>query len=122
MLQALFIFVDEDFSSPIFAEPADDNLDSEVWDTIYTAVHEALEGDRRIDGTEEVMDFVVGWRVSVRTGLSFVAVVEDIKARALEAFLLALSRRYFDEVVDARHPDRHGVADVVVDVIPPWEE
>ena len=122
MLQALFIFVDEEFSSPIFAEPPEDNLEGEVWDTIYGAVHEALEGDRRSDGTEEVADCVVGWRVSVRTGLSFVAVVEDVKAGLVESYLLAVSRRYFDEVEDARRPDRHGVADVVVDVIPPWEE
>ena len=49
-------------------------------------------------------------------------VSDDIRSSDVESYLKQVQRRYFDEVDDARRPERDGVADVVVDVIPPWDE
>ena len=77
-------------------------------------------GRRR--GNVEVEGYVVGWRVMVRNALAFVAVVQDVSGASVERYLKQLQRQYFDEVDDVRKPEREGVADVVVDVIPPWED
>ena len=39
-----------------------------------------------------------------------------------ETYLLRLADRYMDEVDTPRSPERSGIIDVVVEVIPPWEE
>ena len=55
--------------------------------------------------------------------MTFVAVVEEgVRAQQLEVFLQKVAKKYVDEVDDWRSPDRGGVAEVVIDVIPPWEE
>jgi hypothetical protein len=55
--------------------------------------------------------------------VAIVAVVHaDVPRRDVERYLKDLTSRYLDEVDDPAHPDRHGVADLLVDVLPPWEE
>jgi hypothetical protein len=55
--------------------------------------------------------------------VSFVAIVtDDVRAADVDRYLLLFSRRYMDQVDDPRNPERDGVEDIVVDVIPPWED
>lgn len=122
MLHALVILVDDDFHSPIYAEPDPDDLEPEVWQTMRQLALDGMEGEVRNEGTREVGEGLLAWRFLPRNGLSFFAFVEDIDASDVKAYLKDLVRQYFDEVDDVRKPERDGVADVVVDVIPPWEE
>jgi hypothetical protein len=125
MLVALFIFIDEDIDDPLYADPERDGVEPEVWDRVAELMQDIAEGDVEGDGTdtiESMEDAVIGWRLVPKTGLSFVAVVEDATPGQVERYLKALQKRYFEEVDDVRRPEREGVDDVVVDVIPPWEE
>lgn len=123
MLVGLYIFVDDDFDDPIYRDPHPEDLDEGLWEAICETAVDALEGDSESEGHKTWGEYVVGWRLLSRLGLSFVAVVTDeVKPQAVETYLKALSRRYLDEVDDAREPEREGVEDVVVDVIPPWED
>lgn len=122
MLTSLTIIVDEDFNLPLYAEPETEELDPEHWRRIREIIVDVLEGERKADGVEAIGDHLIGWKVMMRNALSFVAIVEDVEKPELEGYLKALVRRYFDEVDDVRHPEREGVEDVVVDVIPPWED
>ena len=125
MLVALFIFVDEDLEDPLYADPEADDLEPEVWERVAELIQDVSEGDADGDGTDTIDaadDAVIGWRLVPKTGLSFVAVVQDATASQVERYLKALQKRYFEEVDDVRRPEREGVDDVVVDVIPPWEE
>ncbi len=123
MLVGLYIFVDDDFDDPLYAEPKGRELEDEVWEGMCEAANDAIEGDSDAQGTVEVGEVIVGWRHLVKPGLSFVcAVTEDVKPSLVNKFLRALARQYLDEVDDLRHPDRAGIKDVIVDVIPPWEE
>lgn len=125
MLVALFIFIDEDIDDPLYADPEIDQVEPEVWERVAELMQDVAEGDVDGDGTDTVEameDAVIGWRLVPKTGLSFVAVVEDATSGQVERYLKALQKRYFEEVDDVRRPEREGVDDVVVDVIPPWEE
>jgi hypothetical protein len=124
MLVALFIFVDDDFDLPIYADPERRDVDPDLWQAACDAVSDALdEGDETREGFVRLGETVLGYRVLCGHGLSFVAAVtDDIADRDVSSFLTQLSKRYLDEVDDPRVPDRDGVADVVVDVIPPWDE
>ena len=63
------------------------------------------------------------WRHQSRIGLTMAAVLDpSIKVTVADRYLKSLFKQYLDEVDDPRQPERSGVADVVVDVIPPWEE
>lgn len=122
MLSGLYIFVDDDFDAPVYADPDADDLDETLWTAVCEAVNDALEGDHEADGHRKVGDQHVVWRVFLKMGLSFVAVTRDLKTSTVARYLKSVSRAYLDEVDDARRPEREGVADVVVDVIPPWED
>ncbi len=123
MLQALYIFIDDDFNDPIYADPDSEDVDEDLWHHICEAVNDALEGDAKSDGSRVVGETRFAWKVFLKTGLSFVVATDDeVKPSLLDKYLVQLSRQYMDEVDDIRHPDRDGVADVVVDVIPPWED
>lgn len=122
MLTSLTIIVDEDFNLPLYADPDTEELDPEHWRRIREIIVDVLEGERKADGVEEIGDHLIGWKVMMRNALSFVCVVEDVEKSEVETYLKALVRRYFDEVDDVRRPEREGVEDVVVDVIPPWDE
>lgn len=127
MRVALFIFVDEDIEDPLYADPELDRVDPEVWNRVAQLMQDITEGDVEGDGTDaletaDLEDALLGWRLVPKTGLSFVAVVEDATPGQVERYLKALQKRYFDEVDNVRRPEREGVDDVVVDVIPPWEE
>ena len=122
MLTALMIIVDEDFGTPVYADPAPEDLEPEFWDRIREVVVEAYEGDRKPAGAEEIGTQVLAWKLFQRNGLSFIAMAEDVSSSEVQAYIRDLSSIYFDEVDDVRRPERDGVADVVVEVIPPWEE
>ncbi len=124
MVVALYIFVDDDFNTPIYAEPGRQDLEPEVYTAICEAANDALEGDRSNAGTHtDLEEMRLGWRLVSRIGLTFVCVVtDDINAPDLDIYLKALQKQYLDEVDSPRDPERDGVEDVVVDVIPPWEE
>ena len=56
-------------------------------------------------------------------GISVVGVVrKQVSEDHLMRYLDAVHVAYMDEVDDARHPDRAGVEDVIIDVIAPWED
>jgi len=123
MLVGLYIFVDDDFHTPLYAEPGSEELEDDVWEGLCEAANDALEGDSDAQGTTEVGDCIVGWRHLVKPSLSFVcAVTTDIKPSLVNKYLRALARQYLDEVDDLRRPDKVGINDVIVDVIPPWED
>ena len=122
MLNALYIFVDDDFADPVYADPSVEDQDEAMFTAVCEAANDAFEGDARPNGHKDWHDSMICWRFQSRLGLTFVAVVsDDIRAGQVDQFLTDLSRQYLDEVDDPRHPERAGVADVVVDVIPPWE-
>jgi hypothetical protein len=123
MLLGLYIFVDDDFDDPVYADPALEDLDEEVRVALCEAVDDAIEGDGPANGHRAIGEVIVAWRTQTRTGLSFVAVVEDlVKPADAAEYLSALTNAYMDEVDDPRNPERDGVADVVADVLPPWDE
>ena len=123
MLVGLYIVVDDEVDAPVYADPAPGELDDGVWEKVCELVHDAFDGETDARGTVVVGESLVGWRALPKTGLTFVAVVtDDVRPQQVEFFLQQLAKRYMDEVDDWRAPDKAGVADVVVDVIPPWEE
>lgn len=122
MLHFLAILVDDDLRQPLYADPAPDEIEPEHWQRVGELVLDLQDGEARAEGTEEVGDLVFGWRHVARNGLTFVAFAEDVETSDVKVFLKALVDHYFDEVDDVRRPEREGVADIVVDVIPPWEE
>lgn len=123
MLAGLFIIVDEDFDDIIYADPTPEDMDPELWEKVVEVVQDSAEADAAAEGTVKVGEYWVGFRALHRNGLTFVAVVEDMVPEGqVQAYLKNLIRHYFDEVDDVRNPERDGVADVVVDIIPPWED
>lgn len=122
MSNGVFIFVDDDFSRPLYADPDPEDVDSELFESICEHITEVLEDDGDLKGSGSQGDVRYAWSTHLDSGLSFVAFAEGIPARRLTSYLKSVSQRYFDEVDDVRTPDRAGVEDVVVDVIPPWEE
>ena len=123
MLIGLYIIHEDDFKDPLYADPDPEDLDDGLWEAACTAVHDALEDEGDARGEVNVGEAIVGWRSFVKHGLSFVAMVtDDVKTQHVETYLREVSRRYFDEVDDILAPEKHGVEDVVVDVIPPWED
>lgn len=123
MLAGLYIIVDEDFDALIYADPDPEDLEPEVWGRLMELVQEAADGEVPPEASRKVGEYLVAWRALHRNGLTFVAIVEDlITDQQAQSYLKNLVRHYFDEVDDVRNPEKDGVADVVVDVIPPWEE
>jgi len=123
MLIGLYIFVDDDFDDPVYADPRPADLDEDVWVAGCEAVQDAIDEEGEITGLKKVGESLVAWRVLPRTEVSFLAIVtDDVKPASVQAYLSLLARRYLDEVDEPKTPERDGVADVVVDVIPPWEE
>lgn len=122
MPNGVLIFVDDDYARPVYAQPDPGELDTELFDTICERLTDALDGEGDARGSEKMGDHRFGWSTHLKSGLSFVAFAENVTRRRLDAYLKSVSQRYFDEVDDVRSPDRVGVEDVVVDVIPPWED
>jgi hypothetical protein len=123
MLVGLYIFLDDDFEDPLYGDPSSEDLDQTLWEAACLAVTDALDEEGQPSGLKTVGEVHVGWHSFVKQGVSFVAMVtDDVKASDVERYLANLARRYMDEVDDARNPERDGVEDVVVDVIPPWED
>ena len=123
MLDGLFIFVDDDFADPLYADPAPGDVDPDLWQKLCSAVDDAIEGDGKAEGHEHIQEWHIAWRFNSKLGLSFAAIVtDDVRPKLIHRFLSALDRRYVDEVDDPREPERAGVADVVADVVPPWED
>ncbi len=119
----VYIVVEDEFADPIYAEPDPEDLEEGLWERACEIVLEAIEGGGEIRGALVESGVLLGWRTLPKAGLSFLAFSpQEIGRARLEAYLKDLSQRYLDEVDDVRRPERAGVADVVVDVIPPWEE
>jgi len=123
MTAHVYIFLDEDFERPLYADPDPDEEDRSTWQALCEAVQEASEGDRPRTGHQLVGDRRIAWVHRAASGLAFVVTVpEAIAARALTTYLADLVERYHDEVDDLRGPDREGVHDVFIDVVAPWED
>lgn len=123
MLVGLYIFLDDEFDDPVYGDPTPDDLDGGLWPAACEAINDALEEERGPTGLNTIGEVHVAWHSFIKQGVSFVAMVtDDVKASEVEKYLATLARRYMDEVDDPRNPERAGVEDVVVDVIPPWEE
>lgn len=123
LLVALYILVEDEFRDPVYGDPDPEELDEGLWERVCELIVEALEDDGDLVGTEDLGENRIGWRTLPRSGLSFVCIVTDDVAKGdVATFLKELSQRYLDEVDDIRSPERAGVADVVIDVIPPWED
>ncbi|MFT4622023.1 MAG: hypothetical protein ACI8PZ_000675 [Myxococcota bacterium] len=123
MIVAVFIFVDDEFDRPIYADPDPDELDPDLWHQVCETVNDAIDGDGGPAGVRVFDGSAIVWRTLVKVGVSFVTVAPDTTSKKqLDRYLRDLSSRYVDEVSSLRKPDRAGVADVVVDVIPDWYE
>ncbi len=124
MLVGLYIFIDDDFDDPVFADPSADELEEDLWEFLCERTNDAVEGEGDAQGFAPYGDrMIVGWRHLVKLGVSFVCVVKnEVKGSKVNSYLRSLAREYLDEVDDVRRPDRTGIQDVLVDVIPPWEE
>lgn len=123
MLKALYIIVDDEADDPVYGDPPPGELEESIYSRIAELVQDLMDGEVDARGTQKTPDGLMGWRSLVKTGLTFVAVVEDgVRPQQLEVFLQKVAKKYVDEVDDWRSPDRGGVAEVVIDVIPPWEE
>jgi hypothetical protein len=122
MLLGLVIVVDEDFALPTYADPSPDDFDADLWEALCERILECVEGERGASGSEAIGSQIVAWKCHLRIGVTFGLMGEGISSKHADAYLKQLSQRYMDEVEDARRPEREGVVDVVVDVIPPWED
>lgn len=122
MLIYLAIFLDDDLRRPLYTDPEPSELDPELWERIGELVVDLQDGEEAAEGCEELGDQLLGWKHVGRNSLTFLAVVEDVEETDLKRYLKELSGHYFDEVDDVRNPERDGVEDVVVDVIPPWDD
>lgn len=123
MLVGLFIFVDDDFADPIYAEPELDDLDHDLGVFICQMIDDVIEGDRPNAGVVDRAGTLIGYKHNSRTGISHVAVVSDGVAKdELVEFLGELAQTYVDEVDVPRLPERDGVAELVEGIYPPWDE
>ncbi|MCO4746024.1 MAG: hypothetical protein KC912_14610 [Proteobacteria bacterium] len=123
MLEALIIALDGDFERPLYAEPEVGDCDPDLVAMVGACVEEVFEGERKAEGTKLYEEWRLGWKVQVRLGLAFCAVVtDDVSASDLSKYISAIAQQYGDEIDDARSPDSDGIADLLVDVIPPWED
>lgn len=122
MLLGLYIFVDDDVGDPVYADPPRSELDDAVSVRVGEILQDLSDGEIDARGTQKVGETVIAWRSLTKTGITFVAVTDGVRTQAVELYLQKIAKRYMDEVDDPRSPDRGGVSEVVVDVIPPWEE
>jgi hypothetical protein len=122
MLLGLYIVVDDEIDDPVYAEPPKGEQDEAIWAKLGEIVNDLRDGEIEPRGSVKVGEAIVAWRSLVKTGLIFLAAVsDDVKPQLVEVFLQKVAKKYVDEVDDWRSPDRGGVSEVVVDVIPPWE-
>ena len=123
MVVGLYIFVDDEFETPLYGDPAPEDCDPVLWEAACEKVNDALDEEGDAVGHRTVAEHHVAWHSFVKQGVSFVAIVtDDVRAVEVDRYLLNFSRRYMDQVDDPRNPERDGVEDIVVDVIPPWED
>ena len=123
MLLGLYIIIEDDFDTPLYAEPDPEDLDEAMWQEGCEHVQDAIEGEGPVNGHVLVGEAVVAWRTQRKAGVTFLAFTSDeVKPSALDRYLKELWDRYLDEVDDPRDPGGTGLDDVLVDVIPPWED
>ena len=123
MANALFLYLDDEFDFPLYQDPPSDELDKELVVQVRQCVLDVLEDEAKPQGTKNHGELRIGWKHHAKTLLTFVAVVDDeVLVKDLEQWLSDLFTAYFDEVDDPTSPDRDGLADVIIDVIPPWED
>lgn len=123
MLESLLIFIDDDFDDPIYAAPDVDEIDEDLWHIICERLTDVLDGEDKPDGSAVVDNIRYNWRTYLKTGLSFVcATSSELKSTQLDRYLQAVIHKYMEDVDSIRHPQRDGVADIVMGVTPPWEE
>jgi len=123
MLVGLYIIVDDDFDRPLYGDPSPEDLEPDLWEAGIEAIQEALDDEGPAQGCKLVAGHHVAWKMHAKMGLSFVAAVtESVSASDVKSYLKQVHKAYFDEVDDARNPDRDGVEDVIIDVVAPWED
>jgi hypothetical protein len=123
MLVGLYIIVDDDFERPLYGDPDPEELDPDLWSVAVEAIQEALDDEGPTQGITTTSTHHVAWKMHTKMGLSFVAVVTDeVTPADVKTYLKQVHKAYFDEVDDARDPDREGVEDVIIDVVAPWED
>ena len=122
MLLGLYIIVDDEFDAPVYADRAADEQDETAWSLACECVNDALEGEGPARGVREHQEIVFAWRTQRKVGVSLISFASGIKGRELAEYLRMIYARYADEVEDLRDPDRNGIEDVIVDVIPPWDD
>lgn len=123
MLEAMVIVVDGDFERPVYAEPEFEEVEGELASLMEQVVEEVMDGERRSSGTISFEESTLAFKVRTRLGVAFLALIsDDVEQQDVTSFLDDVVRQYLDNVDDARDPDLDGVADLLLDVIPPWEE
>jgi len=124
MEYGVYIFRDDEFLSPIHADPDQGDLDDPaLWQAMCEHVLEAVDGDGPRVGGDTQGEWRVFWRVHARSNVTFVVIAPlEVKVGFLRRFLQDLQQAYVDEVDDMRFPDPGGVSDIIVDVLPTWED
>jgi hypothetical protein len=124
MDQAVWIFRDDEFRSPLYAEPTKEDLEDDgLWTAVCEHVEQAYEDEGPRFDTATHGDWRVGWKHLAKVGLTFVVCVRgEVEAGMLKQYLTDLSKHYLDEVDEPRFPELDGVEDVVVDILPPWDD
>ena len=123
MRVALLITVDEDLEAPLYGDPPLDELPDGVASGLSELSTDVFDGEVARRGGMVVDEHRIGWKMTARVGVLFLcAVTSEVDERDLKAYLDELTELYMDEVDDPRNPERDGLEDLLVDVIPPWED
>lgn len=123
MLHGLYILLDDDVGHPMYAQPEPEELDPELWQRACEHVLAALEGDADRRSTLDDDEVCVAIHIRPRLGLSFLAFVdEDVAPDEAQRYVDAIARTYLQEVDDPRHPEEAGLEELLMEVVPPWEE
>jgi predicted pyridoxine 5'-phosphate oxidase superfamily flavin-nucleotide-binding protein len=123
MRVALLITVDEDLEAPLYGDPPLDELPEGVASRLSELATDIFDGEVARRGATVVDEHRIAWKMTPRVGVLFLcAVTAEVEEQDLKAYLDELTELYMDEVDDPRNPERDGLEDLLVDVIPPWED
>lgn len=123
MRVALLITVDEDLEAPLYGDPPIEDVPESVSGSLLELVTDILDGEVARRGILDIDEHRLGWKMTPRVGVLFLCVVTRVvEDSSLRSYLDELSQLYMDEVDDPRNPERVGLEDLLLDVIPPWED
>jgi len=123
MRVALLITVDEDLETPLYGDPHIEDVPESVSGALLELVTDILDGEVARRGILDVEEHRLGWKMTPRVGVLFLCVVtQGVLDSSLRSYLDELSQLYMDEVDDPRNPERVGLEDLLLDVIPPWDD